>query len=98
MAKKDFKTGLDALIGGGEDKKQPTAPRKEREASKPSHEENKENDTRATFIMDKELLEKVKDIAYWERALIKEVVEEAFREYAEKYEKKNGSIEPRGTK
>ena len=93
MSKKSFKSGLDALIGGGEENLNREEPRI---ISKSSPEITK--DTRATFVISEELVEKVKDIAYWERALIKEVVEEAFREYVEKYEKKNGSIKPRVNK
>lgn len=39
--------------------------------------------TRATFIVRKEHVEKIKDLAYWNRKKVKEVVEEALRSYLE---------------
>jgi hypothetical protein len=47
--------------------------------------------TRATFILRKHHLEKVKALAYWERKTIKEVVDEALGDYL-----KGKRIEPRG--
>ncbi len=40
--------------------------------------------TRATFIVKKDHLEKVKALAYWERKLVKEVVNEAFETFLKK--------------
>ncbi len=37
--------------------------------------------TRATFILRKDHLEKIKSVSYWERKRIKEVVDEALRLY-----------------
>jgi len=37
--------------------------------------------TRATFILRKDYLEKLKALAYWERKKIKEVIDEALRLY-----------------
>lgn len=37
--------------------------------------------TRATFIIDKELHEKVKAYAYWQRVTVKEVVDAALTQY-----------------
>ncbi len=37
--------------------------------------------TRATFILRKDHLEKIKSVSYWERKKIKEVVDEALRLY-----------------
>jgi len=39
--------------------------------------------TRATFILRKEYLEKLKSLSYWERKKIKEVIDEALRSYLE---------------
>ena len=41
----------------------------------------KEGWTRATFILRKNHLEKLKSVSYWERKKIKEVVDEALRLY-----------------
>ena len=58
----------------------------------------KENETRATFIVNEELLEKLKGIAYWERTLIKNVINTALKEAVDKYEKKSGVIKAIPTK
>ena len=39
--------------------------------------------TRATFILRKHHLEKIKELAYWERKTIKEVIDEALGSYLE---------------
>jgi hypothetical protein len=62
--------------------------------TKSSQEGTKENETRATFILNEDLLEKLKAIAYWERQLIKEVVNEALLGVVTNYEKKHGQIKP----
>ena len=63
-----------------------------REITKESQRGVKDDETRATFIVNEELLEKLKAIAYWERIQIKEVVNKAFSEAINKYEKKNGPV------
>jgi hypothetical protein len=52
----------------------------------------KGSETRATFIVDENLLEKLKAVAYWDRLNIKEVINEVFQNYIDQYEKQNGSI------
>jgi hypothetical protein len=96
MSKKSFTGGLNSLLGD-----QPETPKRgrpqtsTREITKSSQEGTKENETRATFIVKEELLEKLKSVAYWDRKLIKEVVETALEEYLSRYEKKNGEIKPK---
>ena len=95
MSKKNFTGGLNSLLGD-----QPEKPKRGRpvtqtkEITKSSQEGTKENETRATFIINEELLEKLKAIAYWDRILIKEVVNTALQEAVTKYEKNNGEIKP----
>jgi hypothetical protein len=95
MSKKNFTGGLNSLLG-----EQPEKPKRGRpvtqtkEITKSSQEGTKENETRATFIVDEALLEKLKAIAYWDRVLIKDVVNTALQEAVDKYEKKNGAIKP----
>jgi len=99
MSKKNFAGGLSSLLGD-----QPEKPKRGRpvtqtkEITKSSQEGTKENETRATFIINEELLEKLKAIAYWDRSLIKDVVNNALQEAVVKYEKKNGAINPIPTK
>jgi hypothetical protein len=93
MSKKNFTGGLNSLLG-----EQPEKPKKGRpitqtkEITKSSQEGTKENETRATFIVNEELLEKLKAVAYWERRMIKEVIASALEETVAKYEKKNGPV------
>jgi hypothetical protein len=95
MSKKDFTGGLNSLLG-----EQPDSPKRGRpvtqtkEITKSSQEGTKDNETRATFIVNEDLLEKLKAIAYWDRVLIKDVVNTALQEIVAKYEKKNGDIKP----
>jgi hypothetical protein len=85
MSKKDFKGGLSSLLGD-----QPAKPKRgrpqtsTREVNVSSQQGTKENETRATFIINEELLDKLKAIAYWDRILIKEVVNSALLEYVNK--------------
>ena len=84
MAKKNFTGGLSSLLGD-EPQPQAEAPAKktgrpqtsQREITKSSQEGTKENETRATFIINEGLLDKIKAVAYWERSLIKDVLAEA---------------------
>ena len=69
-----------------------------KEITKTSQEGTKENETRATFIVNEDLLEKLKAIAYWDRLLIKDVINSAFEETISKHEKKHGAIKPIPTK
>lgn len=95
MSKKNFIGGLNSLLGD-----QPEKPKRGRpvtqtkEITKSSQEGTKENETRATFIINEELLDKLKAIAYWDRVLIKDVVNTALQETVVKYEKKSGDIKP----
>jgi len=95
MSKKDFTGGLSSLLGD-----QPEKPKKGRpvtqtkEITKSSQEGTKEGETRATFIVKEELLEKLKAVAYWDRRMIKEVIASALEDAIARYEKKNGDIKP----
>ncbi len=52
--------------------------------------------TRVTIIADKNLIEKCRDIAYWERLRDLDVYNQALREFVERYERNhNKSVEPR---
>jgi hypothetical protein len=52
----------------------------------------KSDETRATFIVREDLLEKLKAVAYWERLNIKEVINEALDRYVGAYERQNGEL------
>jgi hypothetical protein len=96
MAKKSFSGGLNSLLG---DTKQPEQAAEQsepkaakKEITKTSQIGTKEKETRATFIVNEDLLEKMKALAYWDRMLIKDIVNNAFEDYITRYEKKNGEI------
>ena len=101
MAKKSFSGGLNSLLG---DTKSPQPPKGEnapvveepkaqkKEITKTSQIGTKEKETRATFIVNEDLLEKMKALAYWDRVLIKDIVNQALEEHITRHEKKNGEI------
>jgi predicted nucleic acid-binding protein len=95
MSKKNFTGGLDTLLSEtSKEKKRVGRPQENfKEVTKSSQEGTKINETRATFIVNEELLDKLKAVAYWDRLLIKDVINTAFAEAVAKYEKKNGVIQ-----
>lgn len=94
MSKKNFSGGLNSLLGDQPKKSKAGRPvTQTKEITKSSQEGTKENETRATFIVKEDLLEKLKAIAYWERVLIKDVINTALEETVAKHEKK-GTIKP----
>lgn len=95
MSKKNFTGGLNSLMGEQPEKTKRGRPvTQTKEITKSSQEGTKENETRATFIINEELLDKLKAIAYWDRILIKDVLNTALGEYITKYKKNNGDIKP----
>ncbi len=95
MSKKNFTGGLSSLLGDQAEKPKRGRPvTQTKEITKSSQEGTKENETRATFIVNEELLDKLKAIAYWDRVLIKDVLNTAIQETVAKYEKNNGDIKP----
>ena len=95
MSKKNFTGGLNSLLGDQPDKPKRGRPvTQTKEVTKSSQEGTKENETRATFIVREDLLESLKAIAYWDRVLIKEVINTALQETIAKREKKSGAIKP----
>ena len=106
MSKKDFTGGLNTLLGETspeEITEQPTASKKKKvgrpktrtwEPQSSLEEGTLQGEMRATFILKKEMISKVKAIAYWERAKIKDVIDTALTDFINKYEKENGEIKP----
>jgi len=96
---KNIARGLSSLLGDApETETEAPAPKtgrpqtSQRVVTKSSQEGTKENETRATFIINEGLLDKLKAVAYWERALIKDVLAEALQGYFEQYEQKHGKV------
>jgi len=94
MSKKNFTGGLNSLLGDNDKPKRGRPKTSTRVVTKSSQEGTKEKEIRATFIVNEELLEKLKAIAYWDRKLIKDVVNTALQDIVDKYEEENGDIKP----
>jgi hypothetical protein len=99
MAKKDFTQvlkesekqagGLRSLLGELPAQHEPAQEEKPSPAPAPlPTAEPEETIVRATFIVEKELLNKIKDIAYWERLTQKDLMREAMEDLIEKYNKR----------
>jgi hypothetical protein len=80
MNKKNFRTSFDDLLAGD-----PSTP-KAQEAKQVQRE------TKATFVVRYDQLDKLKAISYMERKMIKNVLEEALSLYIQKYEREGGEI------
>ena len=96
MAKKSFSGGLNSLLGEPKQAEQVAEIQKpkvvKKEITKTSQIGTKDKETRATFIVNEDLLDKMKSLAYWDRVLIKDIVNNAFEEHIARYEKRNGEI------
>ena len=84
MSKKDFKSGLNILLG--EDKAEEITRRgiTKRGVTKTSQIGTKPGETRATFIINEDTLENLKALAWYERKTIKQVLNEALEGYIKK--------------
>ncbi len=78
MKKKNFKTSFDSLLEGNTIK---------------TKEVNNAQETRATFIVKVSHIDKLKAISYWERKMIKNILDDALTKYIDLYEKDNGPIQ-----
>ena len=81
MSKKSFKTSFDDLLGHG---------KAESVESKTKH---KYQETKSTFVIRCDHLDKIKAIAYLERKMIKHVIADSLESYIENYERSNGPIQ-----
>jgi hypothetical protein len=79
--------GLDSIVRNSADDHKPTTLNKKLTLAETG-------EMRATFIVEIELNNKIKQIAHWDRVLIKDVVNDALRVAVKSYEKKNGEILP----
>ena len=87
MSKKNFTSGLDSILLGGVTKDPKPKPAPKTTPTPPK-------ETRATFIVDPQDVEKLKAIAYWERLKMKDVADEMLKGYIKAYEKKHGEVKP----
>jgi len=100
MAKKDtLAGGINSLIrdvqSHGENA--PT-PKNVKDGKDGSRRGLKDGEIRATYILPEATVERIKDMAYWDRLDIKEAVDGLLSAALEAHEKKNGTIKPRPRK
>jgi hypothetical protein len=97
MSKKNFKGNFNKLLGNipTSDQKKPVRLAQKSIEETPASDPSKLLTTRATFIVNKQYLEELKDIAFWDRALIKEVLDDALSSYIKDWKSINGPIKPR---
>lgn len=89
--KKSFAGGLSSILGDEPKQAQRGRPRTNfREVTKSSQEGVRANETRATFIIREDVLDKIKAIAYWDRLTIKQFMDSALSGAIETWEKANG--------
>ncbi len=82
MSKKDFKGGIDSLLGDKSIPRKRGRPRTQfKEITKTTEIGTKEGESRATLIINDNQLETIKAIAWYERRKIKDVVSEALKKY-----------------
>jgi hypothetical protein len=89
--KKSFAGGLSSILGDQPKQSGRGRPRTNfREVTKSSQEGVRANETRATFIIREDVLDKIKAIAYWDRLTIKQFMDSALSGAIETWEKANG--------
>ena len=81
MNKKNFKTTFNDLLGEG----------KSEDYKVKKSSDHKE--TKSTFVIRCDHLDKLRAISYLERKMIKDVLADALNAYLDKYEKENGTIQ-----
>lgn len=85
MSKKDFKGGIDSLLGVKPIPRKRGRPKTQfKEITKASEVGTKEGEIRATFLLSEIQLEKVKALAWYERRKIKDILSEALNSYISK--------------
>lgn len=99
MAKKNITQGIDSLIRDIRPHEEPPrAARPTSDGKDGSRKGLKDGEIRATYILPEATVERIKDMAYWDRLDIKEAVATLLSAALEAHEKKNGTIKPRPRK
>lgn len=92
---KDLKSGLHSVFSSSKSEQPPQVENAEKEPLSSTKQGLSEEYDRETFIVRIDLMGKIKDIAYWDRQLLKETVEDALSSYVKAWEKKNGPVKSR---
>lgn len=83
MNKKRFTGGFNTILG--------ESSKKENFINRDSEEKEK---SRTSIVLEKQVLDKIKAIAYWDRISIKKVISEMLIKEIKKYEKEKGELKP----
>lgn len=81
MSKKSFKTSFDDLLIQG------------RNQSTNIAKDHKYQETKSTFVVRCDHLDKIKAIAYLERKMIKDILADSLESYIKNYETTNGAVQ-----
>jgi hypothetical protein len=99
MAKKNFNQGINSLLGSSreinenqEQENSFTAFQKEIKGSVKAG--LKEGETRATLILNEDIITKFKAVSYWDRVPLKVIMNNALNAFIISYEEQNGKIKP----
>lgn len=95
MSKKSFSGGLNSLFESEKTTKKVGRPKSHKEVNISSQQGTLPGETRATIIINEQLLDKIKAVAYWDRELVKETISKAIGDYLEKRKPKPRPIEAR---
>ena len=74
-------------------RRKPGRPKTKPEPATPTEAGCREGETRFTTILEKDLVDKVKRLAYWDRRTVKAVFTLALEDYVKIYEKKHGKLQ-----
>ncbi len=99
MAKKNFNQGINSLLGSNRE----ISDNQEQENNFTSFQKEikgsvkaglKEGETRATLILNEDIVSKLKAVSYWDRVPLKVIMNNALNAFIISYEEKNGKIKP----
>jgi hypothetical protein len=99
MAKKNFNQGINSLLGSTRE----ISDSQEQENNFAQFQKElrgsvkaglKEGETRATLILNEDIITKFKALSYWDRVPLKVIMNNALNAYIISYEEKNGKIKP----
>lgn len=97
MAKRDLSSLVNGIIGNASAIDSETVPtpqipkEQKRNAGRPKNENSKE-EVRATFVVEKELLRKIKFIAVADDCMLKDIINKAIRQFTTQWEFERGEI------
>lgn len=92
MAKKDLSSLVNGIIGNNNNDTDSTQQTIEKKSVGRPKKDNSKEETRATFVIEKDLLRKIKFIAVADDCLLKDIVNKSLETYIDKWEQERGEI------